>query len=78
MAKIAWEHPPADGAMKDHLVADVREHVVAGMRIDEDGDYVISFVVVIDGNRRTLQQVETFVDRVAEFIEDEPVPGDED
>ncbi len=70
---IDWQHVSGDGPIPDHLEANPSPHVSMGMCIDGDGDYILSFVVAIDGSMRTLPQVEDFARRIAEFLEDEPV-----
>ncbi|HEY6012998.1 MAG TPA: hypothetical protein VIU37_03300 [Candidatus Limnocylindrales bacterium] len=46
------------------------------MRILEDGTYALTWSVNVRGDKRTLPEVETFIARVAEYINDLPVGDD--
>jgi hypothetical protein len=71
---IPWQDSEAVGTpIVHHLLAEIEPHVNVGFRIDEDGDYIVSFVVGISGKHRTLGEVEDFIRRCAALLEDEPV-----
>lgn len=75
---IAWDQgdrvDPATGEhYHDHLTASLDETVTVAMRVDEEGDYIVSFLVGIRGSVRSLPEIEDFIRRVSAMIADEPV-----
>lgn len=73
MERIRWSHFDESADAPDHLEAELSTYVTVGMRMQPDGNYAISWVMQIDGTRRSLPEVEDFIARVAAFMDREPV-----
>jgi len=76
--RIVWEQganvdPVTGQHFPDHLYANLDPHVSIGMRVDDLGDYVVSFVVGIKGTERSLPEIEDFIRRCSRLLDDEPV-----
>ncbi len=75
---IPWQQgetvdPKTGQTYHDHLYVQMDSGVSVGMRVDEEGDYIVSFVVGIYGAQRTLPEVEDFIRRCSAFLDEEPV-----
>lgn len=70
---IAWEPGIEIEGIPHNLTASLDETVTVGFRVDELGDYVVSFVTGIKGDERTLPEVEAFIRRISRMIDREPV-----
>lgn len=76
--RIQWEQgetvdPKTGQAYRDHLTAKLGTGVNVGLRVDDEGDYIIAFVVGVYGAMRTLPEVEAFILRCGKFLDEEPV-----
>jgi hypothetical protein len=84
--RIRWEALTADDIepLPESALVTTEGYVAFAMVVSDEGHYRLSWTCTINGDERTLPEVEDFTRRVATFINDEPVlpglwsPGDED